>query len=67
MSKTQLIFQIEELTKELQIKSGNSLRYKQAYDVLKEFWDGAIEVDMYIPKKTIKEVNKKLRGLLIDS
>ena len=65
MSKTQLIFQIEELTKELQSKAAMSLRYKQAYDVLKDFWDSAIEVESYIPKKTVKLINSKLRNLLI--
>lgn len=65
MSKMQLIFQIEELTKELQISSGKSLRFKQAFDVLKDFWDSAIEVDSYIPKKTVKEVNKKLNCMML--
>ena len=65
MSKKQLIFQIEELTKELQSKAAMSLRYKQAYDVLKDFWDSAIEVESYIPKKTVKLINSKLRNLLI--
>jgi len=65
MSKKQLIFQIEELSKELQSKAAVSLRYKQAYDVLKDFWDSAIEVESYIPKKTVKLINSKLRNLLI--
>tara|TARA_R100000655_G_scaffold6183_3_gene18136 strand:- start:6686 stop:6829 length:144 start_codon:yes stop_codon:yes gene_type:complete len=46
--------------------SARSVRFYQAYAVLLDFWESAIEVDDYIPEKVQKEVQGKLNRLFLD-
>jgi len=66
MSKEKLIVQLENLQRELKSMSARSVRFYQAYAVLLDFWESAIEVDDYIPEKVQKEVQGKLNRLFLD-
>ena len=66
MSKEKLIIQLENLQAELKTMSSRAVRFYQAYIILREFWDSAIEVDSYIPEDKKKEVQSKLNRLFLD-
>jgi len=46
--------------------SSRVVRLHQAYSILKNFWDSAIEVEDYIPEEVQKDVQSKLNRLLLD-
>ncbi len=46
--------------------SSRVVRLHQAYHILKDFWDSAVEVENYIPEETQKKVQSKLNRLFLD-
>lgn len=66
MSKEKLIVQLENLQAELKTMSSRVVRLHQAYHILKDFWDSAVEVENYIPEETQKKVQSKLNRLFLD-
>ena len=66
MSKEKLIVQLDNLQAELKTMSSKVVRFYQAYNILRNFWDSAIEVEDYIPEETKKEIQGKLNRLFLD-